>query len=391
MSPSCKRSWEVEAARDGRLQGNEQLSIERHVEGCRECAAEQYRLNVLAARLQALPVVEPDQLQLRRRRQELLARAASESSPEGAGRASQKRVWIGLLVAGLAVLLGFGLRTLLDGQDSQRAFLLLQATPGTVYAQQASADKEVVTLTEGQLTFDVQHGEERRSVLVKTPDGEVEDVGTVFTVAVVDGRTHSITVAEGRVVVRVAAQPEHWIESGETYLPYPALTAEDTTLKDVRTESAAPGAQLKERGQHGSAATKAHASVRAPGAPEQSNGASRARTQGSRHASNAADNERPQATGAQASSLLDSFARAVERVEGHDDGVALELLDQFLAHHPSDARAEDAAFLRVVVLARSGSAAVARSAARTYLTRYPQGFRAQDVQRLLDQTLPAAR
>jgi hypothetical protein len=290
-------------------------------------------------------------------------------------------VLIGMLVAAAALLLSVGLRSVFDGAKSERPFLLLRAGQGTVYRHHASDEGDVVMLTEGQLTVDVRHGQRGRSVLVKTPDGEVEDVGTVFTVVVTQGRTESVTVAEGRVVVRIAEQSEHWVATGETYLPYPRPLSQIT----------APAVRASEPRAH----DVEQAGVReleARGAPQKPKRAS-AKPAVEAHASSAdtTGGDEPAERAESTASALESFARAVRRVETHDDAVAITLLDRFLAHFPSDARAEDAAFLRVVVLARGDSTALARAAARRYLARYPQGLRARDVQRLLDQAEPATR
>jgi hypothetical protein len=47
----------------------------------------------------------------------------------------------------------------------------------------------------------------------------------------------------------------------------------------------------------------------------------------------------------------------------------------FLAKHPRDPRAEDAAYLRVIALQRTGDSESTRWAAQEYLRRYPEGFR----------------
>jgi hypothetical protein len=51
--------------------------------------------------------------------------------------------------------------------------------------------------------------------------------------------------------------------------------------------------------------------------------------------------------------------------------------------YPSDARAEDAAYLRVIALHRGGDVAATKQAALEYLERYPRGFRRAEVQALL--------
>jgi hypothetical protein len=55
----------------------------------------------------------------------------------------------------------------------------------------------------------------------------------------------------------------------------------------------------------------------------------------------------------------------------------------------ADRRAEDAAYLEVVALARAGRTAEARSAAQAYLSKFPHGFRRQESERFLGGATPA--
>ena len=54
----------------------------------------------------------------------------------------------------------------------------------------------------------------------------------------------------------------------------------------------------------------------------------------------------------------------------------------FVVKHPHDPRAEDAAYLRVIALQRSGDSGSVRWAAQEYLRRYPEGFRRAEMQAL---------
>jgi hypothetical protein len=51
--------------------------------------------------------------------------------------------------------------------------------------------------------------------------------------------------------------------------------------------------------------------------------------------------------------------------------------------HPRDARAEDAAYMRVRALREAGDEAGMKAAARSYLEQYPGGFRRTEVEELL--------
>ena len=69
-------------------------------------------------------------------------------------------------------------------------------------------------------------------------------------------------------------------------------------------------------------------------------------------------------------------------LDGGDNRTAAARFAAFLATHPRDARAEDAAYLRVIALQRAGDAASMKEAAIQYLRRYPNGFRRAEVEAL---------
>jgi len=69
----CQRLWQVEAARDGRLTGNDLLSALRHRAECAECKQVAHTLEELGRSLKALPVQPTDQLARKRSRQALLS------------------------------------------------------------------------------------------------------------------------------------------------------------------------------------------------------------------------------------------------------------------------------------------------------------------------------
>jgi TolA-binding protein len=54
----------------------------------------------------------------------------------------------------------------------------------------------------------------------------------------------------------------------------------------------------------------------------------------------------------------------------------------FLSAHPRDARAEDAAYLRVIALQRAGDTSRMKRAAAEYHSRYPKAFRRAEVETL---------
>src|SRR5689334_3077995 len=70
--PSCPRTFEVEAARDGRLGGAERQRFRAHARHCAACAREAQAFEQLAGALRALPAVSADDLHVRRERVRLL-------------------------------------------------------------------------------------------------------------------------------------------------------------------------------------------------------------------------------------------------------------------------------------------------------------------------------
>jgi hypothetical protein len=61
---------------------------------------------------------------------------------------------------------------------------------------------EVIYLDRGVLSIEVEHLVTSRRLLVHLPDGELEDIGTRFRVAVESRKTRRITVSEGGVMFR---------------------------------------------------------------------------------------------------------------------------------------------------------------------------------------------
>jgi hypothetical protein len=77
------------------------------------------------------------------------------------------------------------------------------------------------------------------------------------------------------------------------------------------------------------------------------------------------------------------LAQGVELIERGDYGAAAERLRSFRQSHPTDVRAQDAAFLGVLALERAGRHAAAVTAAREYLATYPKGYRRAEAQAII--------
>jgi TolA-binding protein len=76
------------------------------------------------------------------------------------------------------------------------------------------------------------------------------------------------------------------------------------------------------------------------------------------------------------------FRAAMASLNSGDNASAAARFAEFLARHPQNARAEDAAYLRILAFQRAGNASATRQAAHDYLARYPRGFRHAEAEAL---------
>ena len=74
------------------------------------------------------------------------------------------------------------------------------------------------------------------------------------------------------------------------------------------------------------------------------------------------------------------FRAALAALNAGNSREAATAFASFLAKHPRDPRAEDAAYLRIIALQRSGDSSAMKDAALAYLRRYPKGFRRAEVE-----------
>ncbi|HEY3666761.1 MAG TPA: hypothetical protein VGL19_12200, partial [Polyangiaceae bacterium] len=176
-----------------------------------------------------------------------------------------------------------------------------------------------------------------RRVIVAVPDGQIEDLGTVFDVRVSDGHTTHVAVSEGRVSVHLAGLAPLSLGSGEAWdAPVPTPTASAPTPASsgpasALTVSARPAARAAPLAARAPRLEKPPPSVQ----PEAPAGA---------------------ATPGTASAANEPAPPAGEA-----------------------ARAEDDAYLNLVDLLRAGKDADARAQAKDYLLRFPGGFRRVEV------------
>jgi hypothetical protein len=346
MASVCPRLFEVEATRDGRLAGADLTRFESHLARCASCSEEYRALDSLGASLRSLPVVTTDELHARRQRTRLLAafNASLLPAPSGAKR------WLApLIVAATLTTLTLTLwhsRTPAPAPaPAAHEAIAIRPSPKTQWSRQVESHRETITLVAGTLSVSIDHTLSPRRVRVLLPDGELEDLGTTFSVTVAAGATTRVSVQDGTVILRLSDRAPIVLGANESWsqaTPTPPASAPQTTrpLPAQRAPANAP------------------APAPATSAPEAMPDISATDTAAS------------------------DFRAALSTLNSGDSSLAATRFATFLTRHPTDPRAEDAAYLRVIALQRAGSTSAMNAAALDYLRRYPQGFRRAEVEAL---------
>ena len=240
---SCPRKWQVEAASDGRLSGKDLAHAARHRAQCRECADEEQALAELKRRCASLPPRPRDPLTVRRTRQRLMATLNQTLLAATLGpRPNRPGSWavLGLLLAAaLATAFCFAqVKRATPPLVPAKSVMDIHAVPGARWLVHSEPELDRAELSDGTAVFEV-HPHPGRRVLVMLPDGELEDLGTTFEVTVQAGKTEQIRVSRGRVLVRLAGQPEFSLAAGARWqraavpvakarVPSPELAAQVT-------------------------------------------------------------------------------------------------------------------------------------------------------------------
>ena len=345
VKPSpCARLFEVEALRDGRLTGDERKNFEGHLARCKACAGEARALEALGQALQHSSAPFPDQLHLRRERVRLLA-AFDQTLVASHG---QRRLARPALRLALALLLCSGLLLLWQMPWSPDTVapsnVIVQAQPDARWSRHVQGERERISLGRGELWIRVAPNAGARALLVLLPDGQLEDIGTTFSVSVADGQTTKVAVEEGSVLLTLHGKAPVEIGAGETWQRAEPPLAQTNDV-NVAKAPASP-------------ATSASESPPPPKSP-------------------------PRATRSPIESdASGDFRAAMAALEAGRHHQAAHEFARFIARHPRDARAQDAAYMRVIALKRAGDVHATRAAALDYLQRYPAGFRRAEVEML---------
>jgi FecR protein len=352
----CPRQFEVEAARDGRLIGAELASFERHMVGCPACLREAKAFEGVADALRASPrdARGEDMLHVRRERTRLLA--AFDRALVGAEHSSGARrrlLWSAAVTA--LVTCAFVLWRVRPAAQPVHASAVVHADSTAVWSARRDGNREQIVLDRGALWIHVDHSSGDDRLLVVLPDGELEDTGTTFTVSAEEGRTMRVAVQEGSVVIRIRGQPPVSVGAGDIWVPEARPVALASASASA-CASSAPPAQPTPREQLSLSTPPPPLSAR-PGPSA------------------------PPATAVQPEPSVD-FRAAMAALDVGDNAEAAAAFATFLVKHPHDPRAEDAAYLRVIALQRSGDTSRMKWAAQEYLRRHPRGFRRAEMETL---------
>lgn len=375
--PACSRTWEAEAIEDDRLDRATRASFERHRVSCEVCGQELERLARIADAVRELPQYPSQAIERRRARMTLLQRANAKMMRARGNRAS---VWTAVTIAAcvpVLAIVGTHSLTMRHAPPPVRApaFEIVDVAHAN-WTTTSAAGTVQIALSLGTTAIHVEHLAHNQRFLVHLPDGDLEVRGTRFLVNVTDRRTTHLEVSEGVVALRLLGRPELVLVAGDQWSapPAPVAIVADNTLE----KSGAPRPDSTSTVANLPAASQPRLIPRSP-------------------VPTAVPTAMAMGVGtAELSPVPSSFDQSAPSHEGDGDGYAASvrafksgdyagadlLLTAFMREHPSDARSEDAAFLRAVSHARLGDAAGATTLARDYLQQYPLGLRHREAERL---------
>jgi hypothetical protein len=239
-----------------------------------------------------------------------------------------------IVVLTTALLLGWYLR-----KPSAEDFVQLEASTGAVWTRTAVSGIEYLDLADGLLNISVGRRPLDPRLIVRVPDGEVEDTGTRFRVWVSGGRTREIAVETGSVVYRRADGSSIALRSG-------AVWRLDQMPAGPATGAPAPATPVAVPSNEQPARTPSSSPAPAVAMPT---------TQARRG----------------------SPAARIKKLPLNDTSNTV-----------GGATDEDLAYLHIVALLHEARDEEARLAARDYLRRYPEGFRRVEVSELLESPPP---
>lgn len=327
---ACPRLFEVEALRDGRLAGAERSDFERHLTSCRACSRETKELDALAEKLRTTSDTT-DELHVRREKTRLLA--AFDRTLIEPGRTwtlGRRALALAAVVALVALPVAFWRMRKVERLPSPIA--VVDAQSGAEWSRKTEAQRDLVFLERGALRIQVTRTNGSVPLLVVLPDGELEDIGTTFSVSAESGRTTRVVVEEGSVLLRLRGSAPIAIAAGQEWNAPPAAPAPSNrgALRRPAPQVPAPSASV---------AVSAH-------------------------------------------DASDEFRSAMAALHAGRSADAAAQFARFVEQHPRDARAQDATYMRILALQAAGDTVAMKAAAEAYLRAYPKGFRRNEVEAL---------
>ena len=334
--PQCQRKWQVEAVRDGRLRGKDRDSALRHRATCAECGREDRRLVALRRDISCLPELARDPMTARRSRQRLIA-ALNRSILEPPSSESSLRTAFALALAIAAIVFGgFAIGhkvTQTSATEALGSVVEVRAEAGARWSERSSREVDQVNLWAGAAAFTV-HPHKLRRLVIQLPDGEVEDIGTVFEIRVSEQHTRRISVSQGRISVRLRGRPAFTLGAGEAWEP------ESAAPKDTETQSLP---------------------VRASATPS------------------SAPSLAAVTTASGVASRSSKVAVRPRALVGREKGSKLASALEPQMQNSSLDDAEDDAYLQILKSLNRQSYVEVRALAKDYLLRFPNGFRRVEV------------
>lgn len=261
-----------------------------------------------------------DQLSLRRLRGHVLEAADEATLAHGRGRPLVR--WESL--ARLTLVLTFlGVIVALVRGHSPTTTFVARDLGGARWSAHDDGGVLRVDLLEGRLELHVDRPPGGKRVILHVPDGAIEDIGTTFRVSVARGRTERIDVDEGKVIARIGSEPAKALGAGEHWSALPVTAPPSIVALPVDSlPSASAPATIGESAKPSSSTSKA--------------------------------TDRPKPS----------------RPPTSEDAGA------------EGASPEDRAYVEVLELLRAERVVEAREAAKRYVSRFPNGFRRKEMERL---------
>jgi hypothetical protein len=392
--PSCTRTWEAEAVEDGRLDGADRASFERHAAVCRACTREVNMLAELRHLGRAMPEPVSSPLERKRRRASLLRRANDHIVHRPLSAWLAPRRWSVALafVACCGITLAFASRWRHRGaalEMPQGPLFEITSMESAHWNVVRSGPITHVALIAGAVAVHVEKLADGEQFVLLLPDGELEVRGTRFSVDASEAHTQRVAVTEGVIGLRIAGQPERTLAAGESWVPEEARVvagaASGAFSSDPRAEpgASAPSASAAPPPSTARREPRKAGHGRGPWREANSSPPEKGATP------NAETNEAPRPADVESTKQAETsragvlFAQAMQAFDARSYELADSRFVRFQQEFRDDARREDASFLRIVCALRRGDQQTVVQLSHAYLGEFPSGLRRRDVERLL--------